>query len=159
MSAIDDYIEHMTKHAPGHATLTIDARDEITKLRSELDAFRAKANVSICAWCGQECEKESGAIAEHVIVCEKRPEHAMLVKFEELLHTVAEQARQIEAARELLDLILKNSREVSEGDCIYCNCEQGGGNEHDCYYDCPMNDVRAWLAANAPTQGETEGEA
>ncbi len=45
----------------------------------------------------------------------------------------------------LTDLLKKleaQSREPDEGDCIYCNCELGGGNEDNCYPDCIMVKVR-----------------
>lgn len=44
MSAIDEYIEHMAKHAPGHATLMRAAIDDIASLRAavaERDKWRA----------------------------------------------------------------------------------------------------------------------
>ncbi len=46
----------------------------VQRLVDEIRQYKAKADISICAWCGQECPKESGAIAEHVLACEKRPE-------------------------------------------------------------------------------------
>jgi hypothetical protein len=54
----------------------------------------------------------------------------------------------VNEARGYFEDIVRDSREPDEGDCKYCNCEQGGGNDFDCYYDCPMNAIRAWLAAH-----------
>lgn len=50
-------------------------------------------------------------------------------------------------ALDLLKRLVEKSREPAEGDCVYCNCELGGGNDDDCYDDCIMVEVRKLLVA------------
>lgn len=52
--------------------------------------------------------------------------------------------KKILTPKQLIKRAIKNSREIGEGDCVYCGCEQGGGhNGSDCYPDCPMEAARA----------------
>ena len=48
-------------------------------------------------------------------------------------------------ALDLLRRFVQQSREPDEGDCVYCNCELGGGNEYHCYNDCIITEVRKLL--------------
>ncbi len=48
-------------------------------------------------------------------------------------------------ALNMLKRLVEKSREPSEGDCVYCNCELGGGNDDDCYDDCIIVEVRKLL--------------
>ena len=50
-------------------------------------------------------------------------------------------------ALDLLKRFVQQSREPDEGDCVYCNCEFGGGNEYHCYSDCIITEVRKLLDA------------
>lgn len=50
-------------------------------------------------------------------------------------------------ALDLLKRFVQQSREPDEGDCVYCNCELGGGNEYHCYNDCIITEVRKLLDA------------
>lgn len=143
------------------------AASEADALRAERDELKAKANVSICAWCGKECEKESGAIASHVIVCEKRPEHAMFAKFEELLATVAEQARQIEAARNVVapfaSIGAALTKQSDDDESPWAQIQDDEpimvGWRHVSVTAKQLRDIAVWLAANAPEPAPEAAEA
>lgn len=52
--------------------------------------------------------------------------------------------KKILTPKQLIKRAIKNSREIVEGNCVYCGCElRSGPNRKSCYPDCPMEAARA----------------
>ncbi len=77
-SKIGHYNKAQCRHEMRNVVYEAYLERKLAAAQAERDALKAKADVSVCAWCGQECKKDEISIAEHVIACEKRPEKMLI---------------------------------------------------------------------------------
>lgn len=100
-SALDDYILHMTQHAPGHATLTMSARAEIAQLRAtvaaQVERIKDFESALHCDSCGV-----------YLVYPEDADPFCPFCELEKARATIAAQAEQLRDAREILDNIFKH---------------------------------------------------
>ena len=78
---------------PGSEYVEEIIEQDVPRIIAELRRMWAKADTSICAYCGTECKKESEEIAAHVLTCEKRPEK----KLGEMIVNLSEELERLRA--------------------------------------------------------------